>query len=150
MARLEQEVFVDAPPERVFAVLAQPERTPEWWPSVIAVRRTSPGQIGLGSTTESTMTALGRRQRAVGRCTVFDPPRRLTVETRTELGARSISDSELAAEGAGTRLRATLIYRLPGGIFGRFFDDVVVQRQTRQEFEEALLRLKQLIEAANA
>ena len=150
MARIEQELFVDAPPERVFAVLAQPERTPEWWPSVISVHRTSRGQVGLGSTTESTITALGRRQRAIGRCTVFDPPRRLTVETRTELGARSISDSELAAEGAGTRLRATLIYRLPGGIFGRFFDDVVVQRQTRQEFEEALLRLKQLIEAENA
>ena len=146
MARLQQELFVDAPPERVFALLAQPERTPEWSPNVLSIRRTSEGPIEVGSTTETVVRALGTRQRAIGRCTVFDPPRRLVIESRTDLGATSRSDSELTPEGRGTRLRATLDYIVPGGGVGKLFDKLVAERQTRQDFEQALRRLKALLE----
>ena len=147
MARLEQELFVNAPPERVFELLAQPERTPEWSPNVVAIRRVGDEPIGVGATTEALVKALGTRQRAIGRCTVFDPPYRIVIESRTELGARSRSDSQLTPEGSGTRLRATLEYVVPGGGLGRLFDRLVAERQTREDFEQALRRLKQLAEA---
>lgn len=146
MTRLRQELFVDAPPERVFELLAQPERTPEWSPSAISVRRTDGGPIGVGSTTESVVKVLGTRQRAIGRCSVFDPPRRLVIESRTDLGGKSRSDSELIPEGGGTRLRATLEYVVPGGGLGKLFDRLVAERQIRQEFEQSLQTLKGLVE----
>ena len=146
MARLQMELFIDAPPERVFALLAEPERTPEWSTNVASIRRTSEGPVGVGSTTEAVVKALGTRQRAIGRCTVFDPPRRIVIDSRTDLGARSRSDSELQPEGGGTRLRATLEYSVPGGGVGKLLDKLVAERQTRREFEEALWRLKQILE----
>jgi uncharacterized protein YndB with AHSA1/START domain len=146
LARLEHELFVDAPPERVFALLAQPERTPEWSDNVLSVRRTSEGPVGVGSTTEAIVKALGTRQRAIGRCTVFDPPRRIVVENVTNVGAKSRSESQLTPEGRGTRLRAVMEYTVPGGGVGKLFDRLIAERQTRQEFEQGLLRLKRLLE----
>ncbi|MBA2447094.1 MAG: SRPBCC family protein [Chloroflexi bacterium] len=150
VARLERDLFVEAPPERVFELLAQPERTPEWSPNVVAIRRVGDGPIGVGSTTHALIKALGTQQRAIGRCTVFDPPRRIVIESRTDLGARSRSDSQLVPEGSGTRLRATLEYVVPGGGLGQLFDKLVAERQTREDFEQALLRLKRLLEAGLA
>jgi len=149
MARLQHEIFVDVPPERVFALLAQPERTPEWSPQVLSIRRTSGGPIGVGSTTEAVVKALGTRQRAIGRCTIFDPPRRMVIENQTDLGARSRSDTELRPEDDGTRVRATLEYTVPGGGIGKLFDRLVAERQTRREFEQALANLKRMLETTD-
>ncbi len=146
MARLEHELFIDAPPERVFRLLAQPERTPEWSPSVVSVRRTDAGPIGVGSTTESVVRVLGTSQRARGRCTVFDPPRRLAIQSLTNLGAKSLSDTELIPEGSGTRLRARLEYSVPGGGLGKLLNKLVAEDQIRQEFEQGLRRFKAMAE----
>jgi uncharacterized protein YndB with AHSA1/START domain len=146
MPRLEQDLYVDVPPARVFELLAQPERTPEWSPNVLSILLTSPGPIGLGSTTETIVKALGVQQRAIGRCTVFDPPRRLTIESRTNTGARSRSDTVLVPEGRGTRMRALMEYTVPGGPLGSLLNKLVIENQTRQDFETALARLKALVE----
>ena len=150
MARLEHELFIDAPPERVFRLLAQPERTPEWSPSVVSVRRTDAGPIGVGSTTESVVRVLGTSQRARGRCTGFDPPRRLAIQSVTNLGAKSLSDTELIPEGRGTRLRARLEYTVPGGGLGKLLNKLVAEDQIRQEFEQGLRRFKTMAEAEAA
>ena len=149
MARLEREIVIAAPPERVFAYLAQPARTPEWSPNVQSVRLTSEGPIGVGSTTESVVKALGTTQRAVGRCTVFDPPRRLVIESQTNLGAKTVNETQLVPDGEGTRLRAKLDYTLPGGalgggLLGGFLG---VDKQIRKDFEQSLARLKAVLEA---
>ena len=147
MARLQHELFINAPPERVFAVLAEPERTLEYSPNVLAIRRTSEGPIGVGSTTDVVVKALGVEQHAVGRCMLFDPPRRLVIDSQTRLGARSRSDTQLIPERGGTLLRASLEYVVPGGGVGKLLDRLVAERQTRQYFELGLARLKQLVEA---
>ena len=150
MARLEREIVIAAPPERVFAYLAQPERTPEWSPNVQSVRLTSNGPIGVGATTETVVKALGTTQRATGRCTVFDPPNRLVIESQTNLGATTINETVLAPEGSGTRLRAKLDYTLPGGalgggLLGGFLG---VDKQIQKDFTQSLARLKALMEAS--
>ena len=147
MPRLEQELLIDAPPERVFALLSQPERTPEWSPSVVSVRRLDSGPLGVGSTTESVVKILGTSQRAKGRCVVFDPPRRLAIQSLTNLGARSLSDTELVPEGSGTRLRAKLEYTVPGGGLGKLLNKLVAADQIRGEFEQGLRRFKAMAEA---
>ncbi len=148
MARLEREIVIAVPPERVFAYLAQPERTPEWSPNVQSVRLTSEGPIGVGATTESVVKALGTTQRAIGRCTAFDPPRRLVIESQTNLGATTVNETMLIAEGTGTRLRAKLDYTLPGGALGGKMGTVFgVDRQVKRDFEQSLARLKVVLES---
>jgi uncharacterized protein YndB with AHSA1/START domain len=150
MARLEREIVIAAPPERVFAYLAQPERTPEWSPNVVSIRRTSAGPIGVGATTETLVKALGTTQKALGRCTAFEPPRRLVIESETASGARTVNETLLLAEGVGaTRLRAILDYTLPGGALGRGLIGgfLGADRQIERDFTQSLARLKAIVEA---
>lgn len=136
-----------APQERVFTILAAPERTPEWMPSVVEMRRRDAGPIGVGSMTESVVKVLGTRQRAVGKCVLFEPPTRIIVDSRTDLGGKSRTDSELAQEGRGTRVTVTLDYVAPGGGLGKLLDKLVAERQIRAEFEQGLATLKRIAEA---
>jgi uncharacterized membrane protein len=53
---------------------------------------------------------------------------------------------ELAPEGAGTRLSTTFDYVLPGGVFGRLADALIVQRMNAKSLEEALSNFKALVE----
>ena len=157
MAQLHRELVINAPPEAVFALLAQPERLPEWTPGVIAVLITSSGPVGVGTTTETVMEAFGVRQTLVGRCTIFEPSRRLVVSNETTGGIKvgsvtigkvqSTSSSELSPEGAGTRLRATLEYKLSAGMFSRLAEQLVGPKM-KEDFEQSLKTLKRLLETA--
>jgi uncharacterized protein YndB with AHSA1/START domain len=157
MARLQRELVIAAPPEAVFAFLAEPERLPEWTPGVLAVLRTSPGPIGVGATTSTQIEAFGVRQTLLGRCTIFDPPRRLSVQNETaggiKVGGVSIgkvsmtSTSELAPEGTGTRLRASLEYTLAAGFMSGLAEQVAGPK-LQADFEQSLVNLKQRLEAA--
>jgi uncharacterized protein YndB with AHSA1/START domain len=159
MGRLQREIVIGAPPEAVFAYLAQPERLPEWTPGVLSVRRTSSGPIGVGATTESLVEAFGVRQTLLGRCTAFEAPRRLVVENvtagGTTIGGVSIgqvsttSASELLPEGTGTRLRASLTYTLAAG-FLTGLAEKVAGPQMKADFDRSLLNLKRVLESRAA
>ncbi|HZO24674.1 MAG TPA: SRPBCC family protein [Chloroflexota bacterium] len=159
MGRLHREIVINAPPEAVFAFLAQPERLPEWTPGVISVRRTSDGPTGVNTTTETVVEAFGVRQTLLGRCLVFEPPRRLAVHNVTasgiSIGGVSIgqvsttSASELLPEGTGTRLRAALDYTLSAGILTSLAERVAGP-QMQADFDRSLQNLKRLLESPPA
>jgi uncharacterized protein YndB with AHSA1/START domain len=152
---LQREVLIGAPPEAVFAFLAQPERLPEWTPGVVSVRRTSTGPVGVGATTETLVEAFGVRQTLLGRCTAFEPARRLVVENETAGGIKvgsvsvgkvqSTSTSVLTPEGVGTRLQATLEYSLAAGFFTGLAEQIMGPKM-QSDFEQSLQTLKRLLE----
>jgi uncharacterized protein YndB with AHSA1/START domain len=154
---LQREIVIGAPPEAVFAFLAQPERLPEWTPGVVSVRRTSTGPIGVGATTEAQVEAFGVRQTLLGRCTAFEPGRRLVVANETASGIKvgsvtigkvtSTSASELIPEGAGTRLRASLEYGISAGFMTGLAEKVIGPKM-QEDFEQSLRTLKRLLEHA--
>jgi uncharacterized protein YndB with AHSA1/START domain len=153
---LQREVVISAPPKAVFDYLAEPERISEWTPGVVAVRRTNPGPIGVGSTTETDVDVFGTRQTLVGRCTGFEPPRRLAVENRTAGGLKiggvalggisTVSTSELLPEGEGTRLRATLEYTLQVGALLRGMAEAVAGPRMQADFDQSLRNLQRVFE----
>lgn len=155
MGRIAREIVIDVPPEKVFALLAQPERLPEWTPGVIAVLMTSPGPVGVGSTTETLVEAFGMRQKLIGRCNVFEPPKRLVVHNETAGGisvggvsigkVSSTSASELLPEGSGTRLRASFEFKLSAGLLTSLAESVAGPTMER-DFDQSLKNLKQLLE----
>ena len=155
MGRLQREIVIGAPPEAVFAYLAQPERLPEWTPGVISLKQTSTGPVGVGTTTEATAEAFGVRQTLLGRCTVFEPPRRLVVENVTARGitifgftirqVSTTSESVLLQDGAGTRLRASLEYAVDAGILSRAAETAMGPRM-QADFDRSLQNLKRRLE----
>ncbi|MFN8523811.1 MAG: SRPBCC family protein [Chloroflexota bacterium] len=146
MTTLQHRVFIEAPRDRVFEMIASPERAAEWATGVISVRSVGDAPIAVGSQTEAIISFMGSRQRAIGRCVVLERPSRLVVESRTDLGASSRSDTQLSAQPGGTLLSATMEYSVPGGGLGRLLDKLVAERKIRQDFVDGLERLKTLIE----
>jgi carbon monoxide dehydrogenase subunit G len=154
---LQREIVIGAPPEAVFAFLVQPERLPEWTPGVVSVRRTSAGPIGVGATTETQIEAFGVRQTLLGRCTAFEPARRLVVANETASGIKvgaiqigkvtTTSASELIPEGAGTRLRASLEYGISAGLMTGLAEKMMAPKM-QEDFERSLRTLKRLLEDA--
>ena len=155
MGRIAREIVIGVPPETVFAFLAQPERLPEWTPGVLSVLLTSPGPVGVGSTTQAQVETFGMRQTLNGRCIAFEPPKRLVVHNETAggitIGGVSIgkvattSASELLPEGAGTRLRASFEFKLSAGLLTSLAESIAGP-QMQRDFEQSLQNLKQLLE----
>ena len=55
---------------------------------------------------------------------------------------------ELTPEGDGTALTTTFDYVLPGGVFGRIADAIVVKRMNDKSLEEGLHNFKALVDRA--
>jgi uncharacterized membrane protein len=53
---------------------------------------------------------------------------------------------ELTPEGDGTRLTTTFDYALPGGVFGKIADALMVKRMNGKSLEEALHNFKAFVE----
>ena len=146
MPTVQHEVYIDAPMERVFAVVADADRATEWSTNLVSIRRTSDGP-GLGATTEAVMKIAGSEQRARGRCTAYDPPSHIRLETQFEKGNKGRREIWLTPEGTGTRLRLEQEYSLPGGLFGKVLNAVVIERQVKGDIEESFSRLRTMLES---
>lgn len=157
MGRLQREIIVAAPPEAVFAYLAEPERIGEWTPGVLAVRRTSSGPVGVGSTTEMDVEVFGMRQTFLGRCVTFEPPRRLAVENRMAGGLNvsgvsiggitMVSATDLVPEGNGTRLRTAMDYTIKVPPILRGMAEAFAEPRMKADFEQSLANLKRVLDA---
>jgi uncharacterized membrane protein len=53
---------------------------------------------------------------------------------------------EVTPEGDGTHLSTTFDYALPGGVFGKIADALIVKRMNAKSLQEALHNFKELVE----
>jgi uncharacterized protein YndB with AHSA1/START domain len=72
-------VVIDAPIERVWDVLADIERQPEWMDEMKSVRMDTPPPVGVGSRGEATVRILGISVTDPVTITEFEPPHRFGV-----------------------------------------------------------------------
>lgn len=102
-------VDIDAPAERVWAVLADVERWPEWCPTMNSVRRRDGSTFGPGSSAEVRQPRLPP---AVWRVTGFEPGRRFEWAT-SALGVTTRGD-HLIERLQADRSRVTLTVETTG------------------------------------
>jgi uncharacterized protein YndB with AHSA1/START domain len=110
------ETAIDAPPDAVFARIADVDGWPSWLiaSGIVSVARTGSGPLATGE--RLTVT-----QRAAGRAGVFDavvealgPPNRLVVEGRDAEGVTIAIEADVAAaEGGHSTLRWSIRIGLP-------------------------------------
>jgi uncharacterized protein YndB with AHSA1/START domain len=97
-------VWIDAPPEEVFALVDDLERWPEWIPSIRAIRKVSEGPLEKGS--EIIVEARsGITVKLPMTITEFVPGRRGVLQGRV-LGTRMVRYYCFEAAGGGTNLTA--------------------------------------------
>jgi uncharacterized membrane protein len=118
-------VNIDAPPEKVFAVLCDVERWPEWTSTMTSVRRLESGPFAIGSTAR---VCQPRLRPAVWQVTDLGLQRNFTWITRS-LGLSMSASHVIEPRGAGCRVVlslqlsgfiAPLISRLYGSLMERY------------------------------
>lgn len=120
MRRFTIGVDIPAPPDRVWAVMADVERWPEWTSSVTEVRRLDRGPLVVGSRARIRQPRL---LPATWEVTELVQGRRFTWVTRSP-GVRVTAEHEVVPAGAGSR--ATLSVRFAGPL------GLLVARVTRR------------------
>jgi uncharacterized membrane protein len=100
--RFEQSIVVNAPAEKVFEYVSDLTKLPEWGQFSVAVRQTSQGPVGVGSTYETDGKQFGNH---TDNCTVTEyvPGQKFALETKGDAG--DVRNSfEIVEEGPTTRL----------------------------------------------
>lgn len=118
-------VTIDAPPEKVFAVLCDVERWPEWTPTMASVRRLDNGPFSVGSNAQVRQPKL---RSSVWQVTELEKNRNFTWATRSP-GLRMTAGHLVEPHGTGSRvalsfemsgLMAPLMSRLYGGLIDEY------------------------------
>jgi uncharacterized protein YndB with AHSA1/START domain len=140
MKRVERRAHVAAPPGAVFDYLANLENLPQWQSGVISAQRTSPGDLGVGSTALVVRDVMGNRVEAPLTITAYDPPRRLAIATEIS-GVKAAAHLDLAAAGdEGTDLRFAMEIR---GSFLTSFMEPMIAGAAGGEIDASLARIAQ-------
>ena len=142
MGRVRLTTHIDAPPERVFALLAVPARVPEWRTSVREIANVT-GPLDEAGTRFVTRLK-GRMPAAPGEVARADPPRLLELRGGGG-GFRYEAVARLEPVGGGTEITFENAYRLRGGPVGRIVDQIMAGRIER-EMQADFARLKALAE----
>lgn len=141
MAQLAISFVINRPVEEVFAFLSNNENSSKWLSGVIAVKKTSEGPIGVGTTWRVVRTFLGRRMEEEAECTEYEPNRRFATKGKAgPIPAKAQTTFE-SVEG-GTRVDVE--FEL-GGFF-KLVEPLLVKMLKRQA-EADLPTLKELMEA---
>lgn len=125
MSRVEVEVQVAAPVERVFSLSTDVDGYAENVRGIDRVERLTEGPIGVGTRWRETRTMFGKSATEEMWITVFEPPRLVTVEASSH-GAQYLSTFRFLPVEGGTRVSLefsarplTLAARVLSKLFGR-------------------------------
>jgi hypothetical protein len=106
-APIRASIEIDAPIGRVWSVLADIERQPEWMHDLREVRLLTPPPVGVGTRAIGRVQAFGIAVEDPIEITVFEPPVRYAI--RHEGFVRGGGDIRLVAEGGDGETGTTLV-----------------------------------------
>jgi carbon monoxide dehydrogenase subunit G len=123
MKRVERTATIGAPPEALFAYLADLGNLGEWMPGIVSAEVTSPGAIHVGTTARVVRSLGGQQVEAPLTVAAYDPPHRLVITSEVS-GVRVAASLDLiAAIGDGTDLRFGMEIR--GSMLTRFMEPMI-------------------------
>jgi uncharacterized protein YndB with AHSA1/START domain len=112
MRRVEASQTISAPPETVFAFVANLANLPRWQTGIVSAEQTSTGPVGVGSTAHVIRELLGQRLGVNLSVTDYQPGRRLALASAASgIGVTAALELEPAAvrasggAGGGTLIR---------------------------------------------
>jgi len=127
---IERTVSINAPPERVWSVMTDVERWPEWTESMKSVERLENGEFGVGS---KARLRIRRSPNAnVWTVTELTPNRSFTWETNSG-GVKGIATHIIEPDGNGSKV--TLIVGLSGIVATLFGPMIGGQSRKNVEME---------------
>lgn len=145
---LDKSILIHAPPERVFAWLA-PGRASRWDPSVVRGQARDPGSLSSGAKFERVVRAQGHRFAMQAEATEVEPDRRFGWrQVEGDFAAHS-GRFDLEPVPGGTLLHLLADVEYPYRMPQRVTEDEL-RRELSDSADEALLRLKEMLESPGA
>ncbi len=138
---------IDAPPERVFAVVMDPECLAEWVTAHEEIVEAPDGPLVAGSTFRQTLQEAGVGFKVTWEVTELDEPRLAVWEGRGPAGSRARARYELTPKGGGTRFHYFNEFELPGGKLAAAAGKAIGEERGKAEAERSLANLRELLAA---
>ena len=143
MAIVQRNVQIKASPQETMALLSDASRWPDWYPGMTEIDIAAPFPEAGGKVAFKAKSA-GMSMPITETVLDYQPGKLQLLQMEGMLSGRA--RWELTPEGNATVLTTTFDYALPGGVFGKLADALIVKRMNGKTLEEGLNNLKALVE----
>jgi uncharacterized protein YndB with AHSA1/START domain len=142
MPEARSQVFIDAPPEEVWALISDVGRGPEWSVVTLECELTSEGPPGLGCTYRSVSKFVASKITTEQEIVEWVPPRRIV--SRAIKGAESTLTQTCEPQGEGSVLTMCSEFTFPSALPALVADKVA--QQVTNTLTEELACIKKVVE----
>lgn len=145
MTQLDHEIHIAAPPEKVWAVLADLEAVRHYNPGVKHARYTTAEREGVGAGRHCDIKPKGWfKERVIA----WEPQKAITMELVESQWPLNFMRWRTAVtrDGAGTLVSQAMEYQVKFGLLGRLLDKLVMRRKLDQTLAEVFENLKRFVE----
>jgi carbon monoxide dehydrogenase subunit G len=147
MSTVSAKIDIDAPIERVWETVMDPQRLGDWVTIHKALSNVSDSPLRAGSTMDQSMHVRGLTFKVHWTLMTIDTPRHAEWEGGGPAHSTAIIRYELASHQEGrTSFQYTNEFKVPGGRLGKVASRVIVGATSEREAKNSLARLKALIE----
>lgn len=147
MTRICTTVDINRPPEAVFEYVTTPGNWPRWHPSSLAVSGATDHPAGPGEQATEEFLVAGRRGRVVWTVREREAPRRWVIEGQVVGGGSGTITYALTPQADGaTHFAREFVYAIRHPLWA-LLDRLILRRRIAAESDEALRRLKHVLEA---
>ena len=144
MRRVEAGITIAAPPEAVFAFVADLANLPRWQSGITSAERTSPDPVGVGSTARVVRDMAGQSLTVDLTITDFEPGRRLALASAAS-GVSVTATLEMEPNDDATVVRSGIEIKA-GSVFMAPLEGVIANA-AGSELASGLERLRDAVEA---
>ena len=144
MPIIKTSLLINAPADKIFDTMVDPEGIPKWAPiDSVSNIKGEPGEIG--SSADYTLRVFGIKLQQTMTVLQVDKPYNIVYEMAGGFPGKWTYD--LKAEDNGVRVSAEVYYTVRGGVIGNIANKILLQRMHQKKTELFAIGLKTFCEA---
>ena len=147
MSVVHVKTVIQAPVERVWDTVMNPQRLREWVTIHRELKSATDGPAHTGSTMEQVLILRGVHFTVKWQLARCDAPTDAEWAGKGPAGSRALTRYHLTAQDGGTCFEYTNEFSAPGGMLGNVASRVLVGGVSEREAQASLVRLKSLLES---
>lgn len=144
MASHEQSIVIRRPLSEVFEYMDDVAREREWQPHLLEAEQTPPGPTVVGSRRRYVSEFLGKRLENTYIVRLYEPERRIQLESTPDSVVRATTDIRWESVGDGTQVTMKLEGKPSGAL--RFIPRAMLEATFEKEVTSTLGLLKEVLE----
>lgn len=150
MPKIRSEIEIDATPARVWEIVSDPERLPQYNATIIEVSDATGRLDQVGTTYRAVARVYGRRIEGTWEVTEVVPLRRIVQQgTAPGGGAATVIGTLEATDRGTTRSAVEVDYQLPAGFLGELANKLFIERSVERDMRHTNENLKALAEGGD-